>query len=136
VSVDAFEAVFRIRRAARDVYVCEAHFEADLVQSCVVTLEPVSAHVAGDFERRLEIRRVRARAAPPAGVAAESAGDDDDTEILSGSVTDLAVPLLEEFALCVDPYPRKASAEFVATDDAATLPENPFAILEKLKAAD
>src|SRR5258706_16381352 len=28
------------------------HFKADVTQACVVTLDPVEAHVEGDFERR------------------------------------------------------------------------------------
>ena len=46
---------------------------------------------------------------------------------------DLAAPLLEEFALAIDPYPRKAGAAFAVPAEPDDAPESPFAVLKTLK---
>ena len=42
-------------------------------------------------------------------------------------------PLLEEFVLAIDPYPRAPGVEFAAPVDAEPRPESPFAVLKALK---
>ncbi len=46
---------------------------------------------------------------------------------------DLAAPLLEEFSLAIDPYPRAPGVAFDAPATTEDPPENPFAVLGKLK---
>src|SRR5215470_344336 len=61
-SIGRLKAAVGLRSEAADRRVrLRGHFEADVVQSCVVTLEPVPAQLAGDFEVLYD------RTAPSAG---------------------------------------------------------------------
>jgi len=81
MSIDAFTAKGRIEvfeggRSAR----LEGHIAADVVQACVVTLEPVAAHVEDDFNF-LYARDPGERAPDAKGKEMEVASgpDDEDT---------------------------------------------------------
>ena len=60
-------------------------------------------------------------------------GDEDTPEVLSGTLIDLAAPLLEELSLGLDPYPRAKGVTFESPKDEAEPEETPFAVLAKLK---
>jgi uncharacterized metal-binding protein YceD (DUF177 family) len=130
-AVDRLEATIRLARLGPETYSYDAHLEADVVQACVVTLEPVRTHIVRDIERRFQVealpRRRRVVAIEPEG------GEDDEIERVDGSVIDLAQPVLEELALGIEPYPRAPGARFVAPAESESPAENPFAVLEKLK---
>lgn len=109
-----------------------AHLVADIVQSCVVTLEPVRSHVDRTFERDLVLT-------PPSGQVARqieidvTAVDEDGREEIASLRYDLAVPVLEELVLAIDPYPRAPGVAFEAPQDDADSPVHPFAALKQLK---
>ena len=73
------EAVVKLTRAASDRYLYNGHFAADVVQACVVTLEPVPAHLEGDFERTFRLapvaHGVRRGRKPFAGNDSRTSGD-------------------------------------------------------------
>jgi hypothetical protein len=110
---------------------------ADLTQACVVTLEPVPAHIRQEFIRELHFSGPRRRLpAPEAGESAVTlVGPDDEEgpEEIESLHYDLAGPVLEELVLALDPYPRCPGVEFAAEDEAAEAPESPFAVLKRLK---
>jgi uncharacterized metal-binding protein YceD (DUF177 family) len=87
--------------------------EARLVQTCVVTLEPVETALAEPFERFF---------APPARLEEAAALLDEDArdelEPL-GAAIDLGEIAAEAAALAIDPYPRAPGAVF---DGAASAP--------------
>jgi uncharacterized metal-binding protein YceD (DUF177 family) len=104
------------------------HFKAEVTQACVVTLDPVEAHVEGAFERRFlpnaadsEAREVRV---DPEG--------DDPAEPL-GREIDVGEILVEELSLGLDPYPRKSGVEFTGEQDKVAKSDSPFSVLAKLK---
>jgi uncharacterized metal-binding protein YceD (DUF177 family) len=104
---------------------------ADVVQTCVVTLDPVEAHVEAAFERRfLQPEKLLKEAEDESDVFVDPTGE-DPPEPLSHEI-DLGEILIEELALNLDPYPRKPGVAFQG--DATSEPrENPFAVLAKLK---
>ena len=137
-SLETFQASVRLTRTASGRYLYRGHFDADVVQACVVTLEPVPSHVSGDFERSFQLApptaHLKRRGAPePPPVIAITDLDDDSQEILKSPVVDLAAPMLEELSLALDPYPRKAGVSFVPPEDAGTAKDNPFSVLKNLK---
>ena len=104
------------------------HFAADVTQACVVTLEPVAAHLEGDFERRFlsdaaekEVREIHVE---PEG--------EDPAEPLAREI-DIGEILVEELSLALDPYPRKEGVAFAPEQDTVAKPDNPFAVLTKLQ---
>jgi uncharacterized metal-binding protein YceD (DUF177 family) len=141
-SLERLEATIRLSRGFSGRYLYQAHFEADVVQACVVTLEPVLSHLSEDFGRSLELvvpvsrhrRHAGKEAAKPEILPPDIAADDDAPELIDNPVIDLAAPLLEELSLSLDPYPRKAGVSFTPPEDAPETPaENPFSVLQKLK---
>jgi uncharacterized metal-binding protein YceD (DUF177 family) len=130
-ALDAFSARVTVRRAGDDAYNLAGTFAADVTQSCVVTLEPVRAHLEGEFERHYRVLPPRARRRAEPDDAAVAGGGDEE-EILESGMTDLAQPVLEDFVLAIDPYPRAPGAAFETSTD-PNKPANPFAVLEKLK---
>jgi hypothetical protein len=99
----------------------------------VVTLEPVRAHLEGAFSRDLHLTRVSRHAVPEIEALAPGAGEDDAPEEITSTNYDVAGPLLEEFSLMIDPYPRAPGAAFESAEGAGEQPDNPFAVLKSLK---
>ena len=103
---------------------------ATVEQTCVVTLEPI--------ENAIEEAVDLVFAPAPAGVAADAdvgrrrKGRDEPPEALIDGTIDLGAVATEFLMLAIDPYPRKAGAQFAPPkfgNDAA----HPFAALEALK---
>jgi uncharacterized metal-binding protein YceD (DUF177 family) len=137
--LESLKAVIVISRKGENQYACSATFEADVVQACVVTLEPVRAHLSGGYQR---LYRVRPRASTkrrkpieePKGIDIAVFGE-DEPELLAGPIVDLAAPLLEEISLALDPYPRAPGVTFAPPAEEEDAADNPFAVLERLKTA-
>ena len=143
-SVDTLKAVIQLSRGGVDEYAYRGHFEADVVQACVITLAPVPSHLSGEILRRFKVlprpstRRRKPAIEPPPAVPVIidlAAADEDGPELLDQSVLDLAAPLLEELSLALDPYPKAPGAAFEVPPEPLTPADNPFAVLEKLKRA-
>ena len=139
-SLEHLEANVRVKRRGEDHYSYEARFDAPVVQSCVVTLAPVSSRLEGEFRRDFRVRpkpsSKRRRASDNDAPSVELTGlEDDEAEWLEEPVIDLAAPVLEELTLALDPYPRAPGAAFEAPPEEKTVEDSPFAVLEKLRTA-
>jgi uncharacterized metal-binding protein YceD (DUF177 family) len=132
-AVRAFGGNITLSRLSQSRFVLEADLEADIVQSCVVTLEPLETHISRHIARELHFVR---HADPGRGELTLAAGDDEVPETINTLDYDLAAPLLEEFVLAIDPYPRKEGAAFAPLEVPEEAPENPFGVLKKLKVQD
>ena len=108
----------------------EGHFDARVVQTCVVTLEPLPAGVSGDFARAYW---PNVKAEP--GEVDVALDDPDPPEELPKEGPDLGALLIEELSLALDPYPRKPGAAFIDPVDTEKVKTkaSPFAALEVLK---
>jgi len=132
-AVDAFEGIVELRRHGHNRFSYDADLEADVVQSCVVTLEPVTSHISRKFHRELHLIPNVHRFADKGGAVTLDAADDDAPEEIARSRYDLAGPLLEEFVLAIDPYPRAPGVAFEGPAAEPDKPESPFAVLKQLK---
>ncbi len=76
--------------------------EAELIQTCVVTLEPVPGSVDEGFEALYY----------PETTAADNAGEpiEEDAEPLISDSLDVGETVAEGLALAIEPYPRKPGA--------------------------
>lgn len=133
VGVNRFEGRVSLTRLSATRFNYSAHLEADIVQACTVTLEPVSASLSLDFMRELHLVRQVKKMVDFSGELSPTAGGDDVPEEIDNTRFDLAAPLLEEFSLAIDPYPRAPGVAFDAPRAEGDRPENPFAVLSKLK---
>jgi uncharacterized metal-binding protein YceD (DUF177 family) len=129
--LEDFSARFHLSRLAKDEYEMDGHFSATVLQTCIVTLNPMRTALDQDFARRYHVIPRSALRHAPATVDIQLS--EDEVETLSGSSLDLAVPLLEELSLMIDPYPRSPGAEFGQGGQTEPERESPFAILKALK---
>jgi uncharacterized metal-binding protein YceD (DUF177 family) len=133
-SILAFEATVTLRRLSQSRFHYDAELTAGIVQACVVTLEPVESRIARRITRELQLAPRVPREIPSHHEELTlAAGDDDVPETITSLDYDLAAPLLEEFSLSIDPYPRKAGAAFAARVEPEAPQSSPFAVLKALK---
>lgn len=85
--------------------------EADVVQPCVVTLEPVASHI----EQAIDVK-FSALETLPAASAIQHDADEDDVETIEGGVIDLGELAAQHLGLALDPYPRKPGVVFEETE--------------------
>jgi hypothetical protein len=135
-AVDKFEALISLRKTAQNRFSFAAKLDADLVQSCVVSLVPVPAHIEKSFEREFHFVSHRVRDLAPYGDHPVSEAAEEGPEEIESTRYDLAAPLLEEFSLALDPYPRAPGVVFESLDGDQDKPDGPFAALKALKNKD
>lgn len=137
-AVRNFHAEFKLARWKAVGIRARGYVDSDIVQQCVVTLEPVDARI------REEVDLIFV----PEGAAAREPGerdgkellidyaDDEEPETFRGNKIDLGAIAEEFFELGIDPYPRKPGAGTTKLSDDADEGNreiSPFAALEKLK---
>lgn len=117
--------------AGADGWRVEGRLTADLVQSCVVTLDPVAQQidqaVAREYVPEEDYR-------PPAEIDLDPDAEDDPDPF--GNVIDPGLLAIESLALALDPYPRKPGEAFepeTAQEAEERRQDNPFAVLSRLK---
>jgi len=133
IGVNTFEGRVSLTRLSSTRFNYAAELKAEIVQACTVTLEPVLASISLDFTRELHLVPQVKKMIDYSGELSVAAGEDDMPEEIDSTRFDLAAPLLEEFSLAIDPYPRAPGVAFDAPEAAKDDRENPFAILGKLK---
>ena len=129
-SLDRLEAHASLSRDG-DTIRAAGRVAASLDQRCVVTGEPVAAHIDEPFEIAF-VPEPRVGDVPE---EVELRPEDCDVVFHDGSAIDLGTAIADTLALSLDPYPRSASAE-AALREAGVLSEEeagPFAVLAKLK---
>ena len=119
----------------RDGIRIAGHLSVDLVQACVVSLEPVPEAVDEPFEALLVPEGSRLATPEPASAEMMLDADGDDApETFEGDTIDLAAVWMEFLALAIEPFPRAPGAE-LAVDEGEAKP-SPFAALAALKPAN
>lgn len=129
-SLERLEAHVCIERAG-DVIKAKGRLLAALDQSCVITGDPVAAHVDEPFT--LLFTPELAATGPDEEIELDES--DCDTVFYEGAVIDLGGAVADTLALSLDPYPRSAAAD-AALKEAGVLSEeqaSPFAVLAKLR---
>lgn len=129
-AVRALHAEIALRRLAPNRFRLKAALGAEVEQLCVVTLEPVRSRIDCAFERDL-IHAPGSRR--EAGALTLAAGDDETPDLIEDLRFDVWEPLLEEFSLALEPYPRKEGVHFEPPADGAAAAESPFAALAALR---
>ena len=125
-------------------------FDADVTQTCVVTLDPLPATLHGDLSRRFAAAprpkpprpgaKIKPEKAKPEKDGPEDGWIDPDEDvpdpIVDGQI-DLGAVVVEELSLALDPYPRKPGASLsgfgTVQSNVEPRSESPFAALAALK---
>jgi hypothetical protein len=136
LSVESLCVTVDIKKLASTRYGLSFNLTVDVTQACVVSLEPVPAHTVRGFSRELNFVGPARRKL----VTDESGPDlvldgteEEGPEEIENLQYDLAGPVLEEYVLSLEPYPRAPGVEFRTQTDALDQPESPFAVLKGLK---
>ena len=129
-AIDRLEAHVTLSKTAQVVR-AEGRLVATLEQSCVVSGDPIAAHVDEPFALLFTPD-------PPSGRPDEEIelGESDcDVVFYDGAAIDLGSAIADTLVLSLDPYPRSAGAD-AALKEAGILTEDqasPFAVLAGLK---
>ena len=132
-SLSRVEAHATLQRAGEAVR-AEGRLLAALDQSCVITGDPVAAHVDEAFA--ILFTPEPTDATPDDEIELGSA--DCDIVFYAGAQIDLGGAIADTLALSLDPYPRSAGAD-AALKEAGVMTEeqaSPFAVLAKLRNPD
>jgi uncharacterized metal-binding protein YceD (DUF177 family) len=122
VSVGKLVCIFDLQRARAGVVPATGTLSAEVVQTCVVSLEPFATVVGEDFEVNFV----------PAGTETDELDLEAVDEVpYADGVIDLGEAATEQLALALDPFPRKPGAEL--PDAAAGEAEGPFSVLRGFK---
>lgn len=143
-AIDRLTATVRLRsvRGGQMVRVT-GELEADVVQTCVVTLDPVPAHVTDRFGALFAPESLVPDPEDEIEIDPTVAEEDIPEPMTNGRI-DIGELTAQHLSLALDPYPRAEGVEFAGFDEpdgeepAGTVPEesekpNPFAALERLK---
>ena len=124
VSLDRLVTDVELIRERGGTILLTAAFEADFVQECIVTLDPVPGRVAESFQLRY---------GPAEAEETVPSGDDGPAfEPLTSDAIDIGEAVAQEFSLALPPFPRSPDA-VVEIDDPTDGPEDgPFAALARL----
>ncbi|MHB2166015.1 YceD family protein [Alsobacter sp. R-9] len=129
VSIERLAARLHVDRRGRVVRVT-GDVEADVTQTCVVSLEPFPAQVREAID--LRFRETEGIEDEAAGEGGEHEVKLDDPDPIVGGRIDLGEVTAEFVALGLDPYPRKPGVAFAWTGEGDGDP-SPFAALARLK---
>lgn len=105
-----------------------------VVQSCVVSLDPVESEVSEDFD----VEFWPEDQIPDAGETERGVLEGAEIEPLSSGIIRIGALALDIFAAALDPYPRLPDAELEKSESPARDPatSGPFAVLAGLKKKD
>lgn len=109
VAVGAFRVDATVRPWRSDGVAVSGRVEADIVQTCVVSLEELPAHIDAEISA-LFVPEGSRLSKPAPGAASEVVLDPDGPdapETFAGDTIDAGALAEEFFALAIDPYPRK-----------------------------
>ena len=107
-----------------------ARWQADIAQTCGVSLDAFDTALSGEFI----VRAVPEGSSASGDAASEVTVDpeaEDPPDLLDGDEVDIGAYLVEHLALEVDPFPRKPGVAFVPPPPES--PASPFAVLQALK---
>jgi uncharacterized metal-binding protein YceD (DUF177 family) len=128
--LDRLAASLTVTPVSRRLFRVEGRLEGEVVQTCVVTLDPLPTRLTETFSALF------GEGGPglPALLGAE---EDDAPEPIEGGAIDLGETVAQHLSLALDPYPRKPGAElpeeYGAAEGEALRRESPFAALGSLK---
>lgn len=128
--VTSFVAEMLVKKWRKDGVKITGTVTADIVQSCVVTLEPLTNAVQNEIDT-VFVPENSKLARPPVSGEGEIVIDYDGPDLpetFAGDSIDVGALAEEMFGLGIDPYPRKAGAAFEFKDKPVSeAPDKPSA---------
>ena len=126
-SLDTFEADMNLVPSAAG-WALSGRVRAHAVQTCGLSLEPLPVDIYASFSLSLS---------EPVDEESDEIVitlEDEEPDVVEDGQIDLGQYAVEQLALQLDPFPRKAGAEFVQPDEPGEI--SPFAVLKQLRPSD
>ena len=119
LSVEAYRAELLVTSWKRNGVRVIGRVEADITQACIVTLDPVAAHIDEPVEALFlaETSKLGRQGFEGGGEIVLDADGPDSPETFSGDTVDVGALAEQFFGLAIDPYPRKAGVSLEVSDD-------------------
>ena len=138
VAVNALAAELQIARWKRDGVRIRGRVTGEVVQACIVTLEPVISKIDSEIDQIFvpEGSKLARIVTDEAGEMVLDPDGPDLPEPFTGDTIDAGQVVSEFAALALDPYPRKEGAAFephIESDDTVDAKPSPFAALKDWK---
>jgi hypothetical protein len=133
LSCEDLIAHYEIEPLGRGRFLLRGEIEADVTQACIVTLDPVPAHLSDRFTVEF---RPDDEVPHDADAGEREILSGDDIEPIEGGRIDAGRIIFEHISAVLDPYPRKPDVEFDWRDpkaEADAKAGGAFAALAKLK---
>jgi hypothetical protein len=131
LAVKRFHADLLVSPWKRDGVVVSGRVEGDIVQECVVTLEPIDGHIDEEISAVFlpdDSKLGRLDDAVGGEMILDPDGP-DAPERFSGTSIDVGALAEEFFALGIDPYPRKEGIAELGSSDVEEEKDHPFKAL-------
>ncbi|TIW25350.1 MAG: DUF177 domain-containing protein, partial [Mesorhizobium sp.] len=122
LSVERYRAELLVTQWKRNGVKVSGRVEADFTQACIVTLDPVAAHIDEPVEALFlpEQSKLGRQGFEGGGEILLDADGPDSPETFSGDTIDVGALAEQFFGLAIDPYPRKAGASLEVSGDGET----------------
>jgi len=116
LSVENYRAELLVAPWKRNGVKVSGRVEADITQACIVTLEPIAAHIDEEVEALFlpEQSKLGRQGFEVGGEILLDAEGPDSPETFSGDTIDVGALAEQFFGLAIDPYPRKSGASLEA----------------------
>lgn len=135
--VKSLAADLQILRWKKDGIRIRGTVDAEIVQACIVSLEPVGSTIAEEFDQIFIPEGSKlARIATENGEMVVDPDGPDLPELFSGDSIDVGTVVAEFAALAIDPYPRKPDSDFrdhIEDDGSADQRPSAFSALKDWK---
>ena len=116
----SLRCAFKLRRVGADTVEAKGELQAQVTETCVVSLDPFSHEVQEAFTIHF---------VPPGAEDDDPDPESVDQIPLSGGTAALGEAAVEQLALALDPFPRKPDAALPA--DVSDEKPSPFAVLAR-----
>ena len=126
IELSALEAQLILKPDEKESIVITGTVSADIVQRCVVTLEPISTHIDTEIDTIFFPEHVRDEGEDL------SFADDMDSEVdfFAGDKIDIGELVAQQLGIAINPYPRKKGAMLPKTEfGSAPVRQNPLSAL-------
>ncbi|RVC59121.1 DUF177 domain-containing protein, partial [Mesorhizobium sp. M4B.F.Ca.ET.088.02.2.1] len=119
LSVERYRAELLVAPWKRNGVKVSGRVEADITQACIVTLDPVEAHIDEPVEALFlpEQSKLGRQGFEGGGEIVLDADGPDSPETFSGDTIDVGALAEQFFGLAIDPYPRKAGVSLEVSGD-------------------
>ncbi|AZO58094.1 MAG: DUF177 domain-containing protein [Mesorhizobium sp.] len=119
LSVESYRAELLVASWKRNGVKVSGRVEADITQACIVTLDPVAAHIDEPVEALFlpEQSKLGREGFDGGGEIVLDADGPDSPETFSGDTIDVGALAEQFFGLAIDPYPRKPGASLEGAGD-------------------